>query len=128
MKLKIQKGFNSVGAVLPDRIKQYKLQKAFYKHQAIRFWQDAAHGFAEELGRETRAIDLKNGILIVACLSKELAYQIARLPDKKWKPLLDELSGLGFKRLGDIVDVVVPPGEHLVADDRRGRPRRRPVP
>ncbi len=82
MKSNNQKGFNSVGAVLPGRIKQYKLQKAFYKHQAIRYWRDAAMGFAEELGKETKAIDLKNGILIVACLSKELAYQIKILAQR----------------------------------------------
>lgn len=39
-------------------------------------------GFAEELGKETKAIDLKNGILIVACLSKELAYQIKILAQR----------------------------------------------
>lgn len=82
MKSKTQKGFKSVGSVLPDRMKQYKLQKAFYKHQAIRYWKDAARSFADDLSKETKAIDLKNGILIIACLSKELAYQIKILSQR----------------------------------------------
>ena len=96
-------GFNSIGAVLPDRIKQYKLQKAFYKHQAIRFWQDAAQGFAEELGRETRAIDLKNGILIVACLSKELAYQIRILAAR----IIEQINQLIGKQVVYAISVEV---------------------
>lgn len=76
MDAKKQKGFTSVGNVLPNRIKEYKLQHAFYKHQAIKYWNEVAGKFVEQAKEQTRAIDFKNGVLLIVCLSKELAYEI----------------------------------------------------
>ena len=82
MKQKHYQGFTQVNKILPGKIKEYKLEKAFYKHQALKYWQAAAAKFLEQAEEQTHALDLRNGILVVACLSKELAYQIKLLAQR----------------------------------------------
>ena len=90
MKSKYNKGFTPIKKVLPDRIKEYKLEKSFYRHQALRHWETAVCKFLDKAGRQTRAVDLKNGVLLVACLSKDLAYQIRLLAQR----IVDEINQL----------------------------------
>lgn len=90
MKNQNYKGFTKVGRVLPARIKEYKLEKAFYKHQAIRFWDEAITRCIGEVKNQAKAMDLKNGVLVVACLSRDLAYQIKLLA----KRIMDEINRL----------------------------------
>lgn len=82
MKPKYNKGFTPMGNVLSDRIKEYKLQGAFYKHQALKYWASVIVGYVAEAKEQTRAIDLRNGVLVIACLSKDLAYQIKLLAQR----------------------------------------------
>ena len=90
MKQKTYKGFTKVGKVLPGRIKEYKLQNAFYKHQALKHWEQAVARFIGETSKSAKAVDLKNGVLIVACLSKDLAYQIKLLARR----IIEEINQL----------------------------------
>ena len=90
MKAKTHKGFTKINKVLPGRIKEYKLEKAFYKHQVIKHWEQAAMRYVGDVKDKARAIDLKNGVLVVACLSKELAYQIRLLA----KRIMDDINQL----------------------------------
>ncbi len=82
MSPKPKQGFTSIQKVLPNKLKQYKLEAAFYKHQAIKHWNEAAGKFINQAKDQTKAIDLKNGILVVACLSKELAYEIRMIVER----------------------------------------------
>ncbi len=90
MTQKYHKGFTKIGKILPNTIKQYKLEKSFYRHQALKHWETVAGKFFAEAREQVRAIDLKNGILTVACLSKDLAYEIKLLA----KRIVDELNKL----------------------------------
>jgi hypothetical protein len=100
-KQKYHKGFTKVGKVLPDRIKEYKLQKTFYKHQAIKHWDETAAHFFGDAWQQVKAVDLKNGTLIVACLSKELAYQIKLLA----KRIIEKLNTLIGKNVVYVINV-----------------------
>lgn len=68
-----------MGKVLSDRIQEYKLQPAFSKHQALKYWAKVVGAYLAEAKEQTRAVDLRNGVLVVACLTKDLAYQIKLL-------------------------------------------------
>lgn len=71
------KGFVKVSqAALTGHPKAKIFESAFQKHLAVKAWHNAADQFFEEAGNKTRAIDFKEGVLFVACLSKELAYKI----------------------------------------------------
>jgi len=72
-------GFNRIDKVINQAAKEKKLTGAINKYHALRHWEKAAAGFVAEAKELTRAIDFKNGILYVACLSKEIAYQIKLL-------------------------------------------------
>ena len=82
MKPKYNKGFTQVGRVLTEKITEYKLEKTFYKSQAIKYWDQVAAGYIEQVKEQAKAVDLKNGVLVVACLCKELAYQIKLLSQR----------------------------------------------
>lgn len=76
------KNYTSINKALSGKFNEPKLKQAFYKSKAIRNWQIAAAKFLNEAYEQTRAIDFKNGVLVVACLSKELAYQIRMLAQR----------------------------------------------
>ena len=76
---KSKSGFTKVGKVLPKTVKQYNLQPAIDKHSVLKIWHQAASGFLDEVCAQTKAIDFKKGVLCVACLSQEIAYQIKLL-------------------------------------------------
>ena len=90
MKSKSHKGFTPVNKLINDKLKAYKLEAPFYKHQALKYWQDAACKFIDQAHEHTRAIDLKNGVLVIASLSKEIAYQIKLLAHR----IIDEINKL----------------------------------
>ena len=82
MKPTMYHGFEKVNKILPGKIKQYKLEKSFYKRQAIKHWHGAACKYIDKAHESTQALDLKNGVLTIACLSKEIAYQIKLLAQR----------------------------------------------
>jgi len=70
------KNYTKIDKVLSQTAKNYKLEAAVHKYKALKAWEKAAAGFIAEAKGQTKAIDLRQGILVVACLSKEIAYQI----------------------------------------------------
>ncbi len=80
--LKHNQGFDKIDKILPGVAKSHNLEQALYRHQALRYWQEAACAFVEECRNLTRAVDLKKGVLIVACLSRQAAYKIKLLAEK----------------------------------------------
>lgn len=82
MKQKNYKGFTQVGAILSGKMDNQKLQQAFYRQQAIKFWGEVSSGFISNAKDLAKAVDLKNGVLVIACLSRELAYQIKLLSQR----------------------------------------------
>ena len=73
---KYQKGFAKIDKVLNNTAKNYNLEEAMHRHQALKYWLDAAASFVEEAKTLTKAVDFKKGILTVACLSNEVASKI----------------------------------------------------
>lgn len=71
------RGFVRVSqAALSAHPKSAIFQKALYKHQAVSAWDKAISQFFEGAENQTKAADFKDGVLFIACLSKELAYKI----------------------------------------------------
>lgn len=89
MKTKSGKNFYSVNSILSKQSNP-KLKQAFNRHRAISVWQQAASSLFSEQAMHTQAMDFKNGVLVVACLSRELAYQIKLFAQR----LIEELNKL----------------------------------
>lgn len=70
------KGFYKIDKVLGVAAKNYKLEHVMHKHRTLKHWHGVASGFIEEASNLTQAIDFKKGILIVACLTKEIASKV----------------------------------------------------
>ena len=68
--------FTKLEKVLKTTSKNYKLDTAVQKHKLLKAWQEIARVFVSEAANESRAVDFQKGVLLVACLSKEVAYQI----------------------------------------------------
>jgi hypothetical protein len=69
-------GFVKIDSVLPQAAKQHKLEQALYKYQARQNWEKVLCNFFSDAKGQTKVVDLKSGVLTVACLTKELAYEI----------------------------------------------------
>lgn len=74
--------FTKIDRVLKKTSKNYKLETAVQKHKLIKAWQEIAKAFVSEAVQESRAMDFQKGVLLVACLSKEVAYQIKVLSQR----------------------------------------------
>ena len=73
------KGFSKIDNLIKVTAKNYKLETALYRHKALKNWQSVAGSFVQEAANLSQAIDFKKGVLIVACLSKELASKLRLL-------------------------------------------------
>jgi predicted nucleic acid-binding Zn ribbon protein len=76
MTQKSKQGFTKISKILPEKLKTYNLQSAIDKARVVKVWHQASTRFLEDAVELTKAIDYKAGVLFVACLSQELAYQI----------------------------------------------------
>lgn len=76
------KGFLKIDKVIKTSAKNHNFENVLYKHQVAKHWHDVASAFVEEATRLTQVIDLKKGVLVVACLSGEVAYKIRQLSQK----------------------------------------------
>ncbi|MEK7617986.1 MAG: hypothetical protein AAB410_02470 [Patescibacteria group bacterium] len=70
------KGFVGISNAIEGHPKSKILKQAFYKHRAINTWEKAVSEFFEGAEAQSKAVDFKEGVLMVACLSKDLAYKI----------------------------------------------------
>lgn len=76
------KGFTQINKVLAGTAKNYNLENALYRHKTLRQWEKVAPGFIEDAGQQTKAIDFKKGILTIACLTREAAYQVKIMAER----------------------------------------------
>ncbi len=74
--------FTKIEKVLKTTSKNYKLDAAVRKHQLLKAWQDIVRAFVSEAAETSKAIHFEKGVLLVACLSKEVAYQIKVLSQR----------------------------------------------
>ncbi len=87
------KNYSKIDKILSLAAKQYKLEPALHKYQASKHWESVLVGFFSEGSKgKTKVIDLKDGLLVVACLCRDLAYQIKLLAQKIIQAL-NELVG-----------------------------------
>lgn len=70
------KGFVGISKAIEGHSKSKILKQAFYKHKAISTWEKAVAEFFEGAEAQSKAVDFKEGVLMVACLTKDLAYKI----------------------------------------------------
>jgi hypothetical protein len=68
--------FSPVGSLLPDSLKQHKIEMATDRYTALQLWEEVLTGFLNKAADKTKAIDLHDGTLIVACLDEILAKEI----------------------------------------------------
>ena len=73
------KGFSKIDRLIVQNAKDHNFEQALYKHKAVKYWQQVAGSFIEEAIEGTRALDLKKGVLVVACLSREVARKLKTL-------------------------------------------------
>lgn len=74
--------FTKIDKVLKTTSKNYKLDAAVHRYKLIKAWNDIAASFVTEAAEATKAVDFKKGVLSVACLSREIAYQIKVLSSR----------------------------------------------
>ena len=86
------KGFIKIDKVIKHQDRSKKIDESFWKYKALKNWGKAAGSFFEEAEKLSKATDLKNGVLFVACLSKELSRKL-KLFSQKIIVLLNELLG-----------------------------------
>lgn len=77
-----QKGFTPINKLLKNTAKEYHLENALYKHRTINTWHKVVSGFVEDAQKLTQAVDFNRGVLTVACLSREAAYQIKLMAER----------------------------------------------
>lgn len=76
------KGFTSIDKLLKNSAKEYHLEGALYRHRTLKQWERVAPGFIEDAENLTKAIDFKKGILTIACLTREAAYQVKIMAER----------------------------------------------
>lgn len=76
------KNFEKINFTISRAAKEKKLVGALNRYKAVKHWEEAVAGFIGEGAGKTKAVDFKNGVLIIACLSKEIAYQIRLLAQR----------------------------------------------
>lgn len=79
---KNRNGFVKVGQVLTTAAKKYNLEQAVFRHQTLKHWDSVVSTFFDDAAGKTKALDLKDGVLVVACLCRDLAYQIKTLASR----------------------------------------------
>lgn len=88
---KHQKGFVPVKKALSSK-QNPKLAQAFNQYQIKQKWNQALAGFFDNTDGQTMVVDFREGVLWVACLSRELAYEI-KLLAKRILETLNKLLG-----------------------------------
>ncbi len=74
-----KRGFAKIDKLISVAAKEKKFEQAFYQYKAKKNWDSVLRSFFEDSKGKTKVIGLRKGVLVVACLCKELAYQIKTL-------------------------------------------------
>jgi zona occludens toxin (predicted ATPase) len=77
-----RKGFMKIDGLLYDLAKTHKLEAVLQKQTVSKNWENILSGFFEKSQGQTKVLDLKNGVLVVASLDKQLAYEIKVLAQR----------------------------------------------
>ncbi len=80
MKNKTQ--FIKIDQVLSQVGENKKIKPGLVRYQVLSCWYKIVETFMEAGREQTRALDFKKGVLFVACLSREIAYQIKILTSR----------------------------------------------
>lgn len=89
------KGFEKLGRAIIYKDRPKKIDESFWKYKALTNWERAVVDFFSEAKDLTRATDLKNGVLFVASLSKELTHRLKLFAEK----ILESLNHLLGRRV-----------------------------
>lgn len=71
-----------IDGLLYDLAKTHKLEAVLQKQTVSKNWENILSGFFEKSQGQTKVLDLKNGVLVVASLDKQLAYEIKVLAQR----------------------------------------------
>src|SRR5690348_1248946 len=74
--IKYDHSFSKIDKIIPKTAQQYQLQEAMVKHQVLRYWEEAATAFIAEADTLTKALYFEGGVVVIACLSEQLAKEI----------------------------------------------------
>jgi len=84
--------FTNIKYIIPEAAKQHQVEPQFIKYKVITAWEKVAPGFFGSVTEFAKAIEFKKGALTIACLSKELAYQIRLLAKQILKAINEFLN------------------------------------
>lgn len=98
------KGFTKISLVIKDKAKEQRLGSVVYKHKIMRCWEAVLCGFVGNAKGQTQVVDLQSGALTVACLSKDLAYELKLLSGQLMVALNDAVG----KKVVYVLKVEVP--------------------
>lgn len=79
--MKKKSGFVKINFIIGSSANRHLVQ-ALERKRVLDAWGEAIVEFFEGAGMLTKAVDFKAGRLTIACLSKELAYQIRILSQR----------------------------------------------
>ncbi len=88
-----KKGFAKIDRVLYSQAKNYKLEPALHRHKVSQNWESILCGFLADAGGQTKILNLKDGVLVVASLDKKIAYEIKVLAQRILYALNNFLGG-----------------------------------
>lgn len=71
-----KRGFVKISGALVSHPKAKILNQALERHAVLNSWERIIVQFFEDGESLTKAVDFRHGVLLVACLSKELATKI----------------------------------------------------
>ncbi len=74
--------FTKISQTLTKTSQTYKLDTALLRYKILKYWESTVTEIVSGAEEATKAIDFKKGILTVACLSQEIAYQIKVLSSR----------------------------------------------
>ncbi len=72
---------NSIHSILPNSAMQHGMQAHFEKYKVLQAWPKAAEAFVKNSCLVSQAIRFEDGLLTVACLSKQSAKDIGCMSD-----------------------------------------------
>lgn len=70
------KGFSKIDKLISLNAKEHNFEQALYKHKVVKYWREVVGSFVEDAKELTQAMDLKKGVLVIACLSREVAQKL----------------------------------------------------
>ena len=73
------RGFVKIEPLVYSAAKTYKLEAAFYQQKISKQWDKVLADFFKDSEGKTKVIAFANGVLTVACLCRQLAYEIKTL-------------------------------------------------